>query len=547
MKAHIVWLDPDGDKILDRLARLLAKGTGWTLSDRPRDDVQLNYFMLYIDYAQRFSDWHRTPVAAYFSHYEPNSAYKRKWWQDAAELIDIKTVTAQQYGEMLDGRVVKVTPPILRKVFNIKRRTKNTTPLIGVSGFIDNKSGRKGEALVQRLSSELKGAEVVASGQGWPVRKVNGSFDGMPDFYNKLDVFLCASTIEGIPAPPLEALSCGIPVVIPHGVGMLDELPDIDGIYRFEPGDYDEMETAVKRALKCKATRKSLRATTEPYTAEVWCKSHEKGLEKALAKKSKDKKATVAAPSIVKDGQRERAHHGNRGVYYVAYGDPARDCAKGAIESWRQHMPDVPVALASSEPLGYEDHFVNYPDADIGGRKAKVSLYDNVPADWQYVLYLDADTEITADVSFLFQVLEDGWDMVICKNPQRFHVARHMVRPDNKQECEETFKITGSDEVIQLNGGVFAFQKNPRTRLFFSAWLKEWMVHGKRDQAALLRALWAHPLKLYVLGNEWNTITRYDSENITAGILHYPMTARRWRGIVHERLDDPKAWSKVVK
>src|SRR3990170_3076822 len=108
-----------------------------------------------------------------------------------------------------------------------------------------------------------------------------------------------------------------------------------------------------------------------------------------------------------------------------------------------------------------------------------------------------------------------------------------------------TYQKIGTDQVIQLNGGVFCFQRNQRTRAFFQTWEQEWRRYGKRDQAALLRSLWVHPMKMYVLGNEWNTITRYDSPERAAWLLHYPMTARRWRGVVHHRLDDKEAWKAV--
>jgi hypothetical protein len=195
--------------------------------------------------------------------------------------------------------------------------------------------------------------------------------------------------------------------------------------------------------------------------------------------------------------------------------------------------------------LGPEDTFIEMPDIDIGGRSAKVQIYDKAPRDWQYVAYLDADTEIVAAETLLWDVLEDGWDMVICKNPGKFAVAGAMRRSDNADECDETYRKIGTEEVLQLNGGVFAFQRNARTKAFFRAWYTEWKRYGKRDQAALLRALWMHPLKLYVLGNEWNTITRYEDPSTAAWLLHYPMTARRWRGVVHYRLDDPQAWAAV--
>jgi hypothetical protein len=163
------------------------------------------------------------------------------------------------------------------------------------------------------------------------------------------------------------------------------------------------------------------------------------------------------------------------------------------------------------------------------------------------VLYLDADTEVIADISFLFQVLCDGWDFVICKNPGKFHVIRNMIRPDNKGECEETFKMLGSDELLQLNGGVWCFARNERTAAMMRGWHSEWDRYGKRDQAALLRSLWANPVRLYTLTNVWNCVEQYGEHNENTTIMHYPMTARRHVGIIGGRLDSTEAWSKVKK
>ncbi|MDD5517848.1 MAG: glycosyltransferase [Candidatus Omnitrophica bacterium] len=542
MKVHIVTPDLGQDRILPRLAQMLADGTGWSISNKPWDGASLNYFMVYIDYAQNYTDWRKTKLAAYFSHYEPDVSYKKFWWETAEPLIDIKTITANQYSQLLTGEIIKVIPGIDQNLFTIQEKKQNDKPIIGVSGFVDRKTGRKGEKLLAQLAYDLDGEiEFVASGDGWPVKHINRQFEGLPTFYNSLDFYLCTSLIEGIPMPPLEALACGIPIIIPRGVGMLDEMESIPGIYRFECGNYSDLFKVTKEAIKDigKHDREELCGSVSKFTPEAWCKSHVKGFEKAFGNN------TVKTKAATGETGKESDRHGGRGVFYVAYGDPARNCAKAAIESFKGHMRDIPVALTSSERLGIEDIFIEFPDDDIGARSAKTMIYDLTPKNWQFILYLDADTEIIADISFLYQALEDGWDMVICKNPGKFHTAREMVRSDNKDECEYTFRQIGTDELIQLNGGVFAFQRNKRTKAFFKAWHEEWQRYGKRDQAALLRALFLHPLKIYVLGNQWNTITRYDPAEISAGILHYPLSARRWRGTIHHRSDDPTAWEAV--
>jgi len=539
LNVNIVCETTENAGILMRLAKTLADETGWPLSGGPNSTVDINLFMCYIEYAQRYTDWHGTPVAVWFTHYEAGTGYKEFWWDLAASMCDLRLTSARQNVERLEryGPTRMATPPVDRQHFNIRDTVPNDRPRVGVAGWA-GAGPRKGAALIARLAGSKVGRQIdlIASGNGWPVPTIERTWDDMPNFYNTLDVLVCPSLIEGIPMPPLEALACGTQVVIPEGVGLLDDLPDIKGIYRYQRGNYDAMEQAVSAAIAAVGVdRQALREATAAYTAQAWANTFTKAIK---AYQGGDIKL---AHSIESD------RHGKRGVYYVAYGKQARGCAKSAIMSFQKHMPGVEVALASDKALSTENHLFTLPDADIGGRAAKVQIYDVTPADWQYVLYLDADTEVIADISFLYELLDDGFDMVICKNPDKYHIARKMVRSDNEAECNKTFAQIGTDEVLQLNGGVFAFQRNERTAAFFRDWYAEWNRFGKRDQAALLRALWKHPLKLYVLGNEWNTILRYANKESSAGILHFPMTARRWRGKIVERSDSKEAWAAVSR
>lgn len=45
----------------------------------------------------------------------------------------------------------------------------------------------------------------------------------MPDYYAKLDVYVCASKIEGTPNPVLEAMACGVPIITTD-VGVVSEV-----------------------------------------------------------------------------------------------------------------------------------------------------------------------------------------------------------------------------------------------------------------------------------------------------------------------------------
>jgi len=234
-----------------------------------------------------------------------------------------------------------------------------------------------------------------------------------------------------------------------------------------------------------------------------------------------------------------------RGIYVVAFGDPARGCALRLMKSIKTHMPEIPVCLCADRKIGLEDILVKQPDSDIGGRRAKLKAYQLAPAEWDAVLYLDADTKVVAPIRFYFELIEDGWEFVICKDPHLMDTMHHFRRRYNLVELEETAKKVHTLHTLQYNGGVWAFGRNARVARFFARWLKEWERHAQRDQGALIRAMYSEPLQVYLLGNQWNTFPKYTKGIQTAGLMHYPGDARRWRGVIPGRIDSETAWAAV--
>lgn len=233
----------------------------------------------------------------------------------------------------------------------------------------------------------------------------------------------------------------------------------------------------------------------------------------------------------------------SRGIYCVAFGDPARQCARQMMASAKEFMPDIPIALCGATPIGPEDVFIKQPDSDVGGRRAKLRAYELAPAAWEAVLYLDADIEIIAPVYRFFEWLEDGWEFVICRDVGE--TLHSFQRKNNIPELHQIEETIGTLHALQFNGGVWAFRRVAPVKAFFERWRREWEVHAQRDQGALVRALHAKPLKILVLGHEWNTFPKYTPGVTSAGILHYPGEARRWKGKLPGRIDSPQAWAKV--
>lgn len=185
-----------------------------------------------------------------------------------------------------------------------------------------------------------------------------------------------------------------------------------------------------------------------------------------------------------------------RGVVYVVYGEAASCAARNSIHSLRSLYPDTPITvIGDNAPEGTS--LVPFPERDRGGRWAKVNL--DMLSPYDPTLYLDADTRVCRHLDAGWTALGDGWDMVIapCSNQGRdwlWHVDGE----------ERTATRDALGQVLALQGGMFFFRKNARVHALFEAWRAEWERWQRQDQAALLRALYANPVKIWLLGRPWN-------------------------------------------
>lgn len=554
MRVHIVCQDSDSDRVLPRFARHLRDRLGWTLSAGPESADVL--------YAFPYFEAHRLkttgPVAAYFTHREeePKGNAKARVFDEIAERVNLRVAMCRLYGEPLSqlGPTVMPPLPVERDRFVPSPRMTGRKTVVGLSGYT-YLNHRKGEDLVAgMLASQIaKRVEWRASGRGWPVPTRRYAWAEMPGFYQSLDVLVCPSRVEGGPMPVLEALACGVSVVVPRGVGIVDELPNLRGIYRYERGDLATLLLALEQAAypDKPSDPAALREAVAVHSVEEFVEAHRRAFDEAFGSDH----AGIAVAEIepaemleVKPSQPVKRRTGStRGIYCVAFGKPARESALRMMQSAKLHMPDVPICLCAASKVGPEDVLVKQPDSDVGGRRAKMRAYELAPAEWESVLYLDADTEVVAPIYQYFEWIEDGWELAIAHDIQSQETLRAFSHKATPAEVRDTLALVGTEHTLQLAGGAFCFRRNERVARFFARWQGEWERYGQRDQGPLLRALHAEPLKIWVLGNEWNTFPKFQPHQATAGLLHYPGDARRWDGQIPGRIDSTVAWEMVKR
>ena len=267
------------------MAGALEKGLGWRVNagGPARATVDVVYFSAYFE-PKRLRSWPAEGTAAYFTHREevPEGNAKQRLFDSVAERVDLRIATCEMYGARLReiGPTLVAAAPVEQDRFMpvaLELRKDRARPVVGLSGYTyPNK--RKGEDLVRAvLRAPIAGrVEWVAIGRGWPVRTVRLPWAAVPAFYRGLDVLLCPSRVEGVPMPPLEALASGVRVVIPRGVGLLDDLGQVEGIHRYDRGDVGGLIDALEAAAfpDEPADVDALRAIVSPYTVEAWVEDH---------------------------------------------------------------------------------------------------------------------------------------------------------------------------------------------------------------------------------------------------------------------------------
>jgi len=171
------------------------------------------------------------------------------------------------------------------------------------------------------------------------------------------------------------------------------------------------------------------------------------------------------------------------GIVYIVYGNRAK---LEFEQSKRTLQNDWPVFVIDETIC-----------SDIGkpGRNAKTQLATLSP--FEHTLFLDVDTRIRGDLSVGFNMLRDGWELVMV--PSYDTNFPKILKP------EEWATMKDRQWPRMLNTGVIWFRKTRRISGLFEKWHEEWLQFKDRDQGAFMRALVKNPVQLFLLSKDYNS------------------------------------------
>ncbi len=202
------------------------------------------------------------------------------------------------------------------------------------------------------------------------------------------------------------------------------------------------------------------------------------------------------------------------GVLYVAFGDKARLEVISSVASLWQYN-DIDVTIVCDSPLDLSGakfvKFEGLADPVQRSRLAKLTLNVLAGNKWDCFLYLDADTRVRGDISPGFSLLEGGWDIALAPSSHQLGEGAGLMHHIGEDEREATLEELSNPHVLALQAGVMFVKCNRSTDALFGLWRSEWHKWQGQDQAALLRALEAQPVKVWLLGHPWNTGDRSDA------------------------------------
>jgi glycosyltransferase involved in cell wall biosynthesis len=220
---------------------------------------------LYMDYAEMFQG---RPIESWLLRHGPG------WFDRLMTLSESGHVAAQQAG------ATKATVVGLgltdEERFRPQTRVANAYP---VAMYLGDARPRKGLAeflaaveIVQRRIADLHLLIVTKDRPSFettiPVEHIiNPDRSQLPDLYRRADVFVSTSWGEGFGLPPLEAMACGIPVVLTDSGGVRDFARPGENCVLVPPRAVDQIAAGMIQVLSDRAWAAQL-ATAGSATAE---------------------------------------------------------------------------------------------------------------------------------------------------------------------------------------------------------------------------------------------------------------------------------------
>lgn len=194
----------------------------------------------------------------------------------------------------------------------------------------------------------------------------------------------------------------------------------------------------------------------------------------------------------------------NKGFLYVATGPDLVREAEESLQSLRDHMDEIPVAIVTAdccEPSGFDE--VIYLESPDYGFKDKI--YGMIETPFEKTIYLDTDIYICSKIYELFECL-DQFDIAAVHNQHR--------------DVYTGIDLGVPEAFPEYNTGVVVYKRLESDK-FLEEWLNHYEESHKGDQPSFRLTLYEGDIRVATLPIEYNYLPRYPGHLVKSiKILH---------------------------
>lgn len=202
------------------------------------------------------------------------------------------------------------------------------------------------------------------------------------------------------------------------------------------------------------------------------------------------------------------------GALYCAIGKKYYDMAVISAKQLRKTNKTLPIKLFTDVQHASKTYFdiIHEVPKGVPNRFVKLSVGKNMEFD--NAIYLDVDTLVLDDISFIFSVLSN-YDMAVCAaQKSRILFYANFIK-----------NIHRNRDITHIAGGVYGFSKRI-SPWFFDKWLEtynKFISYTKLDQLSLSLTILDNGIKVYPLSSAWNVRPEWgDAVYGNIKILHSP-------------------------
>ena len=194
-----------------------------------------------------------------------------------------------------------------------------------------------------------------------------------------------------------------------------------------------------------------------------------------------------------------------KGIVYIAFGEAFTREALFSAESVKKNSPGIEIAIFTN--MKFDSDYIDYVCYIKPNHiRSKVDFISFSP--FKETIYLDSDTCVVFPIHDMFDVLSK-YDIGAIHDFARKREKYSKLVP-------EYGKIPYS--FSEVNGGVFVFKQNEKTKSFFKLWRSYFYKYYQQtsgwDQVSLRIALWESDVNLYTLPIEYNNRGKDNREKV---------------------------------